>query len=140
MKPIAKVIPVATMLAALLVTPLPAYSSTLQVGVGLNPDPQVLRGTSGGSKSSDCGFIATAPNEVIKVTQPIPYMRFSVQSAGQPTLLIEGPTGRFCVLADGGGAGPQMSGFWAPGTYSVYIGDRAKGSNPYTLSLTQSSK
>ncbi len=103
------------------------------------PDPLVVRGKSGGDKSSDCGNIAATPNQIIEVTEPLPYVRFSVQSEGQPTLLIQGPGGRrFCVLADTeAGESPEVSGYWEAGKYSVYVGDRASGQHPYTLSISQ---
>ncbi|MDX2097206.1 MAG: hypothetical protein SFW36_05470 [Leptolyngbyaceae cyanobacterium bins.59] len=128
-------LPVAT---ALLLAPIaPAYSETIQIGPNFKPDPQVLSGTSGGNKNSDCGSISAAPNQVIQVREAVPYLRLNVQGAGQPTLLVEGPQGRFCVLANAAGGGPKMAGFWGPGNYSVFIGDRGQGRHPYTLSLTQ---
>lgn len=98
-----------------------------------------MRGKSGGEKSSDCGNIAATPNQIIEVKEALPYGRFSVQSEGQPTLLIEGPKGRrFCVLADTeAGESPEVSGYWEAGKYSLYVGDRASGQHPYTLSISQ---
>lgn len=122
--------------ALIIAAAIPAQSETVQITPGFKPDPQVVQGTSGGSKSTDCGFIATSPNQILKVKSALPYLRLNVQSKGQPTLLIDGPTGRFCVLADSSG-GPKMAGYWAEGTYSVYVGDRGKGQNSYTLSITQ---
>lgn len=128
-------------LATVLAGALSAYSQTVQVSPGFNPDPQVISGTSGGANNSDCGYIPGAPSQVIKVTAAFPYLRFSVQGGGQPTLLIDGPTGRFCALADRySGSEPQISGFWSPGTYSVYVGDRAQGNHPYQLSISQQRK
>lgn len=115
-----------------------AETPVLQINSNFQPDPLTVRGTSGGAKGSDCGNIATAPNQVIQVTQSLPYLRLSVESAGQPTLLIDGPSGRFCVLADRfSGGKPEFSGFWQAGKYSLYIGDRAQGQHPYTLSISQ---
>lgn len=100
--------------------------------------PLVVRGTSGGEKSSDCGNIAATPNQIIQVTEPLPYLRLSVESAGKPTLLIDGPGGRFCVLADSySGGQPEISGYWQSGKYSLYVGDRAQDRHPYTLSISQ---
>lgn len=116
-----------------------AQDKVVQVTPKSAPDPVVVRGTSGGEKSSDCGNIAATPNQVIEVPEPLPYVRFSVQSEGQPTLLIEGPGGRrFCVLADTeAGESPEVSGYWEAGKYSVYVGDRAQSQHPYTLSISQ---
>lgn len=115
-----------------------AEPSVLKINPNFQPDPLVVRGTSGGAKTSDCGNIAAKPNQVIQVTKPLPYLRLSVQSDGQPTLLIQGPGGRFCVLADSYSAGkPEISGYWQPGRYSLYVGDRAQGQHPYTLSISK---
>ncbi|MCT7951468.1 hypothetical protein NG798_16825 [Ancylothrix sp. C2] len=101
---------------------------------GFNPDPKpITTGTSGGGKNSgDCGSISAAPNLQLQLTEQFTYLRFSVQGAGQPTLLIEGPTGRFCGLAQ-----PEISGLWIPGTYNIYVGDRAGGQHPFSLSVTK---
>lgn len=115
-----------------------AETPVLQINSKFQPDPLIVSGTSGGAKSSDCGSIATTPNQVIQVTESLPYLRLSVQSAGQPTLLINGPGGRFCVLADRfSGGKPEISGFWQAGKYSLYVGDRTQGQHPYTLSISQ---
>ena len=115
----------------------------IELTPGFNADPLAVSGKSGGQKATlDCGKIAAAPNHEIKMTQDFQYLRFSVQSAGQPTLLIEEPGGRrTCVLADGfSGGNIESPGYWKQGSYSIYIGDRAGASNPYTLSITQKVK
>lgn len=115
-----------------------AEVSIVTITPKFQPDPLVVRGTSGGAKSSNCGNIAAIPNQVIQVTESLPYLRLRVQSAGQPTLLIEGPAGRFCVLADRlSGDKPEISGYWQAGKYAIYVGDRAQGKHPYTLSISQ---
>lgn len=115
-----------------------ADSPILQISPKFQPDPLVVHGTSGGSKSSNCGNISDTPNQVIQVKDPLPYLHLSVQSEGQPTLLIEGPNGRFCVLGDASAGGrPEISGYWQPGRYSLYIGDRTAGQHPYTLSISE---
>lgn len=114
-----------------------ADTSVLQISAKSKPDPLVVSGKSGGAKNSDCGNIAAYPNQVIQVTESLPYLRLSVKSAGQPTLLIDGPGGRFCVLADTySGDNPEISGYWQAGKYSLYVGNR-KGQHPYTLSISQ---
>lgn len=116
-----------------------AEAQIVQIAPNFQPDPLVVSGTSGGGQSSDCGNIAATPNQVIQVTKSLPYLRLSVKSAGQPTLLINGPAGRFCVLADSYSKGkPEISGFWQAGSYSIHVGDRAQGKHPYTLSISQS--
>lgn len=115
-----------------------AEAQSVQVTPNFQPDPLVVSGTSGGKKSSDCGSIAATPNQIIQVAKPFPYLRLSVQSAGQPTLLVQGPAGRFCVLSGADSKGnPEISGFWQAGEYSLYVGDRSQGQHPYTLSISQ---
>lgn len=115
-----------------------AEAQMVEISPNSQPDPLVVNGTSGGKKKSDCGNIAAKPNQIIKVTQPLDYLHVSVQSAGKPTLLIDGPGGRFCVLADAyAGGNTEISGYWQPGIYSLYVGDRAQGKHPYTLSISQ---
>lgn len=114
----------------------PGNAQVVPLVPNFQPDPHpIASGTSGGSTSSDCGFIAAAPNQVIQLSEPVPYLRFRVQGSGQPTLLIEGPGGRFCGLAE-----PEISGFWQAGSYNIYVGDRAQGQHPYTLSVTKTPK
>ena len=116
-----------------------AKGQPLVLGSKLDTDLSV-QGQSGGSiDSKGCGFIAPAPNQVINVTNRIDYMRLSVQAnGGEPTLLVDGPGGRFCMLADEvSGKNPEISGVWLPGSYSVYVGDRQGASHQYTLNISQ---
>jgi len=132
------IVPAALTISLAVTTASLAEAPVVQVTPNFQPDPLVINGTSGGAKSSDCGNIAATPNQVIQVTAALPYLRLSVQSAGQPTLLVEGPGGRFCVLADSYSQGkPEISGFWQAGKYSLYVGDRAQGQHPYKLSISQ---
>jgi hypothetical protein len=96
-----------------------------------------ITGTSGGSQSSSCGFISGTPSQVVVVDQPTP-LRFSVESQGQPTLLITGGGQNRCAMADDYSGGRlQIPGVLNPGTYSVFVGDRAQSSHPYTLRISQ---
>ena len=103
-------------------------------------EPLSVQGRSGGPvDSKGCGFIGPTPNQTINVTNRLDYMRLSVQGAGgEPTLLVDGPGGRFCILADAvSGEAPEMSGVWLPGNYSVYVGDRTGSQHQYTLRISQ---
>lgn len=118
-----------------------AQTPTIRINPSSQPDPLIIRGTSGGTKSSNCGNIAAKPNQVIQVTQPLPYLQLRVKSPGQPTLLINGPGGRFCVLSDRFSGGyAEISGFWQAGKYSLYVGERSQTQHPYTLSISQQKK
>lgn len=98
-----------------------------------------LQGTSGGSRSSSCGYISGRPNHQVQVTESFTSLRFRVESGGQPTLFIQSPNGQSeCAMADGfSGGSIEIPGVWEQGTYSVYVGDRAGGSHNYTLSIRQ---
>lgn len=120
--------------------PAPARAQTATVGSNLPSDPIQFKGQTGGAvDSKDCGFIPSNPSQVVNVTERINYMRLSVQAnGGSPTLLIDGPGGRFCSLGGGSSNTPEMSGVWLPGRYSIYIGDKSSGNNyNYTLSISQ---
>ncbi|WP_413167307.1 hypothetical protein ACL6C3_11495 [Capilliphycus salinus ALCB114379] len=104
----------------------------------LSPGSSVTTsGTSGGeSNSGDCGFVAAAPNHTIDVAEDLPLLRINVQTSGAPTLLIEGPAGRYCVLPEGAGGNLQFSGYAPSGTYNIYVGDREQGQHSYNLSIS----
>lgn len=122
-----------TAFAATLAIATIAHSNPVQTPLA---SPVTVNGSSGGGQSSQCGFISNMPSQVIVVNQPTA-LRFKLQGQGQPTLWITGPVDR-CVMADGLSNGEiELPGVWEPGTYSVYVGDLAQGSHPYTLSITQ---
>ncbi|MBE9126402.1 MULTISPECIES: hypothetical protein [unclassified Coleofasciculus] len=128
-----------TTLAALLTTIAPVRSETIQLAPNFTPDPLVVTGTSGGVQDSGgCGKIGAAPNVVVNLSDNFNYLRFSVESAGQPTLLIKSPNGNSCVL-QGSSSGNTLEapGFWEEGMYQIYIGDLAGEEHPYLLSITQ---
>lgn len=137
---LSKISRLAPTLALIFAVTIPAGSNAqaVQLAPPLQSDPLVLTGTSGGSQNSDCGYISEEASQAIEVTQQFPYLRLEVESAGEPTLLIEGPAGRFCVLADSSaGEKPQMTGLWVAGTYKIYVGDRAGNQYSYRLLVSQ---
>lgn len=113
-------------------------SQPLQIAPGFR-EPLSVSGVSGGpNNSGDCGFVSQGPNQVVEVTQDLPYWRIAVQTAGAPSLMIQGPRGRFCVLPANAAAGNvEFSGYGDKGTYTIFVGDRAQGQHPYSLSITQ---
>ncbi|KHG39432.1 MAG: hypothetical protein HEQ20_22220 [Aphanizomenon flos-aquae KM1D3_PB] len=120
-----------------------SFADTPKTVIGRNQvqDPLVLNGTSRGGVKGNCGNINTAPNQIIEVTEPLPYLRLTVESERQPTLLISGPGGRFCVFADSySGGKAELSGYWQPGKYLLYvgyIGDLSQDKFNYTLAISQ---
>ncbi|MDM9584657.1 hypothetical protein [Nostoc sp. GT001] len=118
-----------------------AQTPTIQINRNSQPDPLILNGKSGGTVKSNCGNITTEPNQVIQVTESLPYLRLTVESKGKPTLLIDGPRGRFCVLADSySGGKSELSGYWQPGKYSLYVGELSPQQHTYNLSISQKNK
>lgn len=114
-------------------------SQPIQLSPGFRPDPLQVSGTSGGSQTNKgCGTVGATPNHVINLSANFSYLRFRVQSGGQPTLLIQGPNGNSCVQADSlSGGTVEAPGYWEKGIYSIYVGDRTGGQHSYTLSVTQ---
>ncbi len=101
-------------------------------------EPLIVNGKSGGENKSNCGNIAAEPNQLIQITDSLPYLRLTVESPGKPTLLIDGPGGRFCVLADSySGGKPEISGYWEKGNYSIYVGELSQRQYNYSLSFSQ---
>jgi hypothetical protein len=118
-----------------------ATAEQVKISPNFKPDPLTLTGKSGGSNKGNCGNIAPTPNQVIQVTESLPYLRLTVEGSGQPTLLIDGPGGRFCVLPDNySGKKPEITGFWQAGSYSLYVGELSQGQYNYTLSISQQKK
>ncbi|MGL5081898.1 MAG: hypothetical protein ACRC8A_10475 [Microcoleaceae cyanobacterium] len=119
-------------LALMLALPQTAWADREKLAPGI---PLNISGTSGGTANSgDCGYISTTPNHVIDLVEDLSFWQIRVRTAGAPTLLIDGPGGRYCVLPEGGLL--QFSGYGTQGTYNVYIGDRAQGKHPYSLSVS----
>lgn len=125
-----------TTLAAVLAVA--GVASSQVVAIAPNSSEVILNGTSGGAKkdASCAGFVADTPNHTIQVTADS-NLRFTLKGAGQPTLLITGAQGQtICVQADSLSGGKiEIPGRWSQGNYLVYVGDRAQGRNPYTLSI-----
>ncbi|MEH1822370.1 MAG: hypothetical protein V7L31_25400 [Nostoc sp.] len=118
-----------------------AQTPTIQINRNLQPDPLVLNGKSGGTVKSNCGNITTEPNQVIQVTESLPYLRLTAESKGKATLLIDGPGGRFCVLPDSySGGKSELSGYWQAGKYLLYVGELSQREYDYTLSISQKKK
>ncbi|GAB4295470.1 MAG: hypothetical protein Fur0025_32640 [Oscillatoriaceae cyanobacterium] len=110
----------------------------IQLSSGVQPDPLLVQGQSASGPDAGCGYMPTAAAQVVEIASQIPYLRFTASSdRGEATLLIEGPTGKFCAFADSyTGENPEISGMWAAGTYSIYIGNRQPGEYAYNLSIS----
>ncbi|WP_414548278.1 hypothetical protein [Anabaena sp. CCY 0017] len=135
------VVPAALVMSLALTEANFAQVSRLQITPNVNSEVVVLNGITGGKVPSNCGKIANTPNHIIQLTKPLPYLRLTVDSPEQPTLLIEGPGGRFCVLADNYSQSlPELSGYFMAGEYSLYVGELSQNQHNYTLSISQQKK
>lgn len=111
---------------------------TIEIAAPIPQDPLEFTQTLTEKTTLNCDSTPATANWVIALAQPVPYLRFTIQSEGEPILIIEGPGGRFCVLADNySGDNPEISGLWDSGTYNVYIGNRTPGDYSYTLQISQ---
>lgn len=121
-------------IAAIVPWPSPAHAEPIALGPGFS-EPLVRSGTSGGPSNTDCGFLASSPNHQLTVSQDFGSLRVAVQGGDGMTLLVSGPSGRFCIPAANGVA--QMPGYWSAGTYDIYVGDRsANARQSYQLSIS----
>lgn len=123
---------------------LPALSQTssfesFNLAPGFLPDPATGSGISGGDYStlSDCGFDSdiniSVPDHLLTATQPFNYLRISVTSEADVTLIIEDiNTGDYrCIDDSNGTLLPEYAGFVAAGTYAIWIGDFDYSQNFY---------
>ena len=130
------------LLAPILLLSQHAKAEIVKVDDNLESDPLIIIGKSGGSVNSNCGIIPKIPHQVLKLKKPLSYLQITVESQNKPTLLIDSPVGKFCVLYDAySGNNPKISGFFKDGTYKLYVGQMIPGKSPkYTLSISQQEK
>jgi hypothetical protein len=107
--------------------------------IAIRPEPnynKILSGRSGGSvATNDCGFVANNPNHVITLDTDIDAMEIKIEvEGGEPTLLIDGPDGRFCTRAINGQA--DINGLWPAGAYKIHVGDSSGANNQYSYTLS----
>ncbi|BAY83634.1 hypothetical protein NIES267_31240 [Calothrix parasitica NIES-267] len=133
-----KFIPIVLTISLILASLQSVKAEVVQIERDFQPDPLTISGKSGGFEKSNCGNISKTPSQVLKVSESLPYLRLTVESKGKPTLLIDGPEGRFCVLGDSySEEKPEISGYWQAGEYSLYIGNSSNEQHEYTLSISQ---
>lgn len=133
-----KFLPIVLAISLILANFQPVKAEVLKIERDFQPDPLTVSGKSGGFEKSNCGNISATPSQVIEVSESLPYLRLTVESKGKPTLLIDGPEGRFCVLGDSySEEKPEISGYWQAGNYLLYIGNLSNEQHNYTLSISQ---
>jgi hypothetical protein len=73
----------------------------------------------------------------VTLTEHFDYLELAVTSAGDTTLVVEGPIGWWCV-DDTNGLNPALFGQWAPGNYRVFVGTYSPGESlAYTIAITE---
>ncbi|MBN1946368.1 MAG: hypothetical protein JW797_11880 [Bradymonadales bacterium] len=123
------------------------YYGTVNLSAGFMPDPQTLSGNSGGPLSArdiadtawgSCrGYVSDQPDHILNVGSNMNYLRIDVQSQGDTTLVIQGPDGWRCN-DDTVGLNPRIDGAWMAGTYRIWVGSYASGTQtPYTITFTE---
>lgn len=133
-----KFIPIVLTISLIFASLQSVKAEVVKIERDFQPDPLTITGKSGGFEKSNCGSISKTPSQVLEVSESLPYLRLTVESKGKPTLLIDGPEGRFCVLGDSySEEKPEISGYWSSGKYSLYIGSLSSEQHDYTLSISQ---
>lgn len=106
---------------------------------GFLPDPASYNIVSGGDMDArtlglapNCrGFVTAQPDVIVRYTNPSSFLRFYVRAAGDTTLVVNDPSGRwFCSDDEGGGLNPMID-FVRPqgGQYDIWIGSYGAGQN-----------
>lgn len=67
------------------------------------------------------GFIGERPDRVLKLTSFFNFLKVSVQSSQDTTIVVQGQGGTWCN-GDYHGKNPAIAGQWEPGEYKVWIG------------------
>jgi hypothetical protein len=122
----------------------------ITISPNFRPDPQVLRGISGGkdetqkhsgkaqTETGSCiGFVDNAPDHRLTMTQGFSYLNLKVMSSGDTILLVRGPGGSWCS-DDESDRNPVIGGKWLPGIYEIWVGSYEKNASfPYLLEITE---
>lgn len=117
---------------------------------GFRPDPESLRGISGGevaartiserieTSTGPCvGFVDRQPDHIISLTESFDYLSVEVESPEDTTLIISGPGGTWCN-DDLQGKNPAIIGQWLAGNYRIWVGSYQRNKfHPYVVRLTE---
>ncbi|WP_030006629.1 MULTISPECIES: hypothetical protein [unclassified Picosynechococcus] len=137
-------------IAPVMAQPLPkqAIFENLQLRPNFAPNPQLLRGVSGGSEpaaeflgiedtptGSCVGFIDNHADHRLSLMTFFNDLKLSVESAGDTVLVVKGPGGVWCN-DDAVGQNPAIRGEWQKGLYQVWVGSRGQRQYyPYILEI-----
>jgi hypothetical protein len=131
----------------------PQIFESTTIRPNFQPDPQRLRGVSGGSvpasdhavadrsesSTGPClGYVDTQPDHTLTLTAFFEYLQVAVTSQADTTLIVRGPGGSWCNDDAGEGKNPAIAGQWQSGRYSIWVGSYEKDEyHPYVLQITQ---
>jgi hypothetical protein len=124
-----------------------AQGGNVDLAPGFWPDPIGLRYYSGGNHEAsryggNCvGRIASVPDHIITVTEPLDYLRIYVESITDTTLIVEQrSTGEVVCNDDADDLNPALEWEFVPvDIYHVYVGNYHEndGLSEYTLYITE---
>jgi hypothetical protein len=132
--------------------PSPPLFDSLTLSRKFRPDPQILRGISGGAvpaseiagrketNNGTCvGFVDGKPDHVLTLTGFFNYLSLKIESPADTTLVIRGPGGTWCNDdAPNNGKNPGIAGEWLAGTYEIWIGSYEQTKyHPYLIKITE---
>ncbi|MEZ4630747.1 MAG: hypothetical protein R2880_08575 [Deinococcales bacterium] len=117
---------------------------------GFQPDPLSFEYISGGpvdanaNYGGDCkGFIASEPDHVVTLEQDFPYLRITVKSGKDTTMILESSDGSVIICKDDisrENFNPQIGQALDSGVYKIYIGSYDAGNLAnYSISFSESS-
>ena len=114
---------------------------------GFLPDPATGSGTSGGPRNASqfgstahgpcVGMIDNSPDHVMTLSGNFSYLRVSATSAGDVSLVIQGPDGSYRCNDDAVGLNPVVEGSWPAGRYNIFVGTVGGTNVPYSLAITE---
>jgi len=122
----------------------------LTLSPGFKPDPESVRGISGGevaartvsarieTSTGPCvGFVDRQPDHILTLTENFDYLSVEVESPEDTTLVISGPGGTWCN-DDLQGKNPGIIGQWLVGNYKIWVGSYQRNKfHPYVVRLTE---
>ncbi len=128
----------------------PVIFNSLRLHDGFVPDPQKLRGISGGtvlsreklavreSPTGACvGYIDHYADHLLTLETFFDYLKLTVKSQGDTVLIVRGPGGVWCN-DDSQDHNPVIAGEWQMGNYELWVGSHGqKTFHPYVLEITQ---
>jgi hypothetical protein len=130
--------------------PLEGNFAPLRLRPDFAPSPKILHGTSGTSASESidastlsqgcAGHITAQPDHLLFVERSIPSLVVAVDSqAGDTTLVIRRPDGRFYCDDDGGpGKAGRVRARFEAGTYRIWVGSfGAIENHPYRVAFSE---